>query len=249
MRLRAIPAGLPAWPPVLATRGEGARSTRHAHHAMHLLLALDGSLAVETEGSDWRRAAGVLTAPDVAHAIDAVGVEILLVFVDPESAVGTAMRGALAHEPVLLVTPAQRTALATTADPLRIMLEEGATWLARAARILDVPLGERPPMHPRVRRALRLLKDLPNDADLSLATLAEQVGLSPSRLMHAFTESIGLPLRPYITWLRLQRSAAAIARGSRLTDAALAGGFSDAAHMTRTFRRMLGMPPSELRPR
>jgi AraC-like DNA-binding protein len=31
-----------------------------------------------------------------------------------------------------------------------------------------------------------------------------------------------------------------------LTDAARAAGFADAAHMTRTFRRMLGISPSSL---
>ncbi len=36
------PAGneLPPWPPLLATRGPGARSAPHAHHGMHLLLCL-----------------------------------------------------------------------------------------------------------------------------------------------------------------------------------------------------------------
>jgi transcriptional regulator GlxA family with amidase domain len=65
--------------------------------------------------------------------------------------------------------------------------------------------------------------------------------------MHAFTESIGIPLRRYLAWLRLQRAAAAIVGGTPLAEAALAAGFSDAAHMSRTFRAMLGMTPSSLR--
>ena len=35
-------------------------------------------------------------------------------------------------------------------------------------------------------------------------------------------------------------------RGVSVTEAAHSAGFSDAAHMTRTFRRMLGTSPSEL---
>jgi transcriptional regulator GlxA family with amidase domain len=65
--------------------------------------------------------------------------------------------------------------------------------------------------------------------------------------MHVFTSSIGIPLRPYLAWLRVQRAAVDIVSGSPLSDAAQAAGFSDAAHMSRTFRRMLGIPPSLLR--
>jgi transcriptional regulator GlxA family with amidase domain len=66
--------------------------------------------------------------------------------------------------------------------------------------------------------------------------------------MHVFTTSVGTPLRPYLAWLRVQRAAMAIISGNSLTDAAHTAGFSDAAHMSRTFTRMLGIAPSLLRP-
>jgi AraC-like DNA-binding protein len=90
---------------------------------------------------------------------------------------------------------------------------------------------------------------MPADWDTSLDALAASVGLSPGRLMHAFTASLGIPLRPYVAWLKLQRAAAAIATGAPLAEAANSSGFADAAHMSRTFRRMFGVPPSALRPR
>jgi AraC-like DNA-binding protein len=66
--------------------------------------------------------------------------------------------------------------------------------------------------------------------------------------MHVFTDSMGIPLRPYLAWLRLQRAATAIVGGNSLGEAAHAAGFADAAHMSRTFKRMLGVAPSFLRP-
>jgi AraC-like DNA-binding protein len=66
--------------------------------------------------------------------------------------------------------------------------------------------------------------------------------------MHVFTESIGVPLRAYLLWCKLQRAAAGVATGLPLSQAAAAAGFADAAHMTRAFRRMFGMTPSALRP-
>lgn len=98
--------------------------------------------------------------------------------------------------------------------------------------------------HPRVERVLRVLHDLPARDRLSLERLAAVAGLSPSRFMHVFTRSVGMPLRRYILWLRLRRAACALAAGASVTHAAHSAGFSDAAHMTRTFRRMLGTTPA-----
>jgi AraC-like DNA-binding protein len=190
---------------------------------------------------------GVLTAPDVPHAIDATGREVLLVFLDPESDVGAAL-GATLEGPVRALTAAERDALAEGADPLRLMQETGVAWTHRAVEVLGAGTPTQRTVHPRVRKLLGLLRGLPPDSDTSLPTLAAQVKLSPGRLMHAFTESVGLPLRPYLAWLRLQRAAGAIVSGVPLGEAAHAAGFSDSAHMTRTFRRMLGMTPSMLRP-
>lgn len=250
MRLSTLPVSttrLPLWPPVLATRGPGGASAGHAHHAMHLVLATAGDLRVRVGNGRWRSAPGVLTAPDVTHAIDAAGREVLLVFLDPESEAGAALRSALAA-PVLLVDDTARRELAA-GDPMALMRGGGADWTRRVVELLaGQALAPRPATHPRVRRLLARLRTLGPEDETSLEALAAAVGLSPGRLMHAFTESIGTPLRPYLTWLKLQRAAAGIVGGMPLADAAHAAGFADSAHMSRTFRRMFGMTPSMLRP-
>jgi AraC-like DNA-binding protein len=102
-------------------------------------------------------------------------------------------------------------------------------------------------MHPKVNRVLKHLRArLGKGEDFSLKTLAAVSGLSRSRLMHVFTESVGVPLRPYILWLRLQRGSCELMNGATATEAAHVAGFSDAAHLTRTFRRMLGTTPTDL---
>jgi AraC-like DNA-binding protein len=102
-------------------------------------------------------------------------------------------------------------------------------------------------IHPRVNRVLKYVRErLGKEEDFSLKKLAALSGLSPSRFMHVFTESLGVPLRPYILWLRLQRGSCELMNGATATEAAHAAGFSDAAHLTRTFRRMLGTTPTDL---
>jgi AraC-like DNA-binding protein len=256
MRLASLPSlpssvAPPLWPPLLATRGPGARSAGHAHHALHVVIALEGELRVragpfnQRRSRPWQRAAGVITAPDAPHAIDAAGREVLLVFLDPESQAGLSLR-AILDGPLRLLPRPLANVLAREPDPLALMRAEGSEWTRQLVALLgggDAPV---PAVHPRVRRVLRALRDSPGD-DVSLPSLARAAGLSEGRFMHAFTTSIGIPLRPYLLWLKLQRAAAAVAAGTPLSDAAAVAGFADAAHMSRTFRRMLGLPPSALR--
>lgn len=242
MRLPVVPAA-GVWPPVLVTTGPGARSEGHAHHAMHLVLARSGTLAVTT-ATALVRAAGIVTAPDVEHALDARGVDIVLVFFDPESDAGERLRAGLTA-PVRALDPGERDAL--LADlPLRATPEQLHAWGHAAAERLSKETAVPRVLHPRVRRLLRALKTAGPDADTSLPALAQRAGLSEGRLVHAFRDSVGIPLRPYLLWQKLQRAVIAMAAGEPLARAAQSAGFSDAAHMSRTFRRMFGMTASEL---
>ncbi len=55
-----------------------------------------------------------------------------------------------------------------------------------------------------------------------------------------------MSFRGYVLWLRIYDTLSALGSGASLTDAALAAGFSDAAHFSRTFRRVFGLAPSQL---
>ena len=113
------------------------------------------------------------------------------------------------------------------------------------SELLDERLPRR--MHPSVIRVLNHLRQQPLDARrASLAQLAQIARLSPSRFMHVFTKSIGIPLRPYLLWLRVQRAVRELAAGRTVTEAAHLAGFADAPHLTRTCRHMLGATPREL---
>jgi AraC-like DNA-binding protein len=98
-------------------------------------------------------------------------------------------------------------------------------------------------LEPRVQRVLTNLRSAIGSrisSDVSLKTLAASAGLSPSRFLHVFRQEMGVPLRPYIRWLRLQQAVCHLLAGAALSKAAHHAGFSDAAHMSRTFRGVMG---------
>jgi AraC-like DNA-binding protein len=97
-----------------------------------------------------------------------------------------------------------------------------------------------------VLQAIKVLPELLDTGDARLGTLAKRVALSESHLAHLFRAQVGIPLRPYVLWLRLRKAATEIKRGQSLTVAAQAAGFADSSHLSNTFRRTFGLTPSEL---
>jgi AraC-like DNA-binding protein len=241
MLLRLAP-GMVAWPAAMMVWGPGFTSTAHRHHCVQLLMALRGSLLVRGGPQEaWRKCGAALVRPDAVHEVDARGSTVLIGFIDAESEMGAALSERIEGD--IACVPAHevkrwRAVLGPTPN------EQGAErWLTRclSGRTRAVAI------HPGVRRVLSHLRDQRAAMDdVSLETLAGIAGLSRSRFMHVFTESVGVPLRPYILWLRLQRAACDLMQGASVTSAAHRAGFSDAAHLTRTFRRMLGATPTDL---
>ncbi len=96
---------------------------------------------------------------------------------------------------------------------------------------------------PRVRLALRALRD---DPDRTATALAARVGLSPSRFLHLFSAGTGTSFRRYRMWARVLRVAGALSRGDDLTTAAADAGFASPSHLSDTVRRMFGLSATAL---
>jgi AraC-like DNA-binding protein len=101
-------------------------------------------------------------------------------------------------------------------------------------------------LHPAVEAAIAVIPALLPAGPVRLRAVADAVHLSPSRLAHLFSAHVGIPLRPYVRWLRLRRAIDRVAAGETLTAAAHTAGFTDGPHFTRAFRRTFGNAPSEL---
>ncbi|WP_051940544.1 AraC family transcriptional regulator [Phaeacidiphilus oryzae] len=77
----------------------------------------------------------------------------------------------------------------------------------------------------------------------SLDELAAEVGARPFPLLRVFRDAYGLPPHAWLTQERVRRARRLLDGGVRPAEAAVRVGFVDQAHLTRHFRRMLGVPP------
>ncbi|MFP5327988.1 MAG: helix-turn-helix domain-containing protein, partial [Acidimicrobiia bacterium] len=204
----------------LVYRGPVGVTAAHAHHALQAVLADSVDLLVGSE----RRSAPTVVPPNTVHRVATAADDATLVYVD----------GDLARQ--------------SPAAPLDRWSRHPAptTWAAAAALAQAVcPLRSGAEPESAVVRAARFALADPDDGR-SIEELAAHVGVSPSRLSHLFTASVGTPMRSYRRWQRLLLAAEAIAGGARLTEAAHAAGFADGPHLARTFRDHFGLSVTEL---
>ena len=78
----------------------------------------------------------------------------------------------------------------------------------------------------------------------ALAELAAMTGLSQFALLRAFRAETGLPPHAYLNQLRVRRARKHCSTGGITpADVAFDTGFADQAHLTRHFKRVVGVPP------
>ena len=80
---------------------------------------------------------------------------------------------------------------------------------------------------------------------ISLASLAELVGLSTYHFCRAFKQSVGMPPHRYHTRRRIERAKVLLAKAAlSVTEIGLAMGFSETSSFTAAFRKATGFTPS-----
>jgi AraC-like DNA-binding protein len=218
----------------------------HRHFTTSIIVGIDGPILLRADSlPDWTPLDGVLVAPNVEQQLDARGKRVATFQVDPEST----DFGLIAHQ---FATEGVRRMDESTVAKVRAAVQSMTDSPRAAFEVWSLTIGAlsesgapRRELDPRIRKVLEIIK-----ADFlsppPAGKLAAAVGLSAGRLIHLFTREMGLPIRRYILWLRLRDVLISAVAGSSLTEAAHRAGFSDSAHLSRTFRGMFGFPPSAI---
>lgn len=226
--------------------GPAGDTRLHRHHALQLVVGLQGHFEAQV-GRDRRPRPfeALLVASDAEHRIDGRGRALAIYYVDGSSTEGRILARCLGGEQsrpfaaeVGELRSILRTALAGLGPPLFPLLR------ARVAEVLRCPSPPVAEGDPTVLATASLLEE-GLAAPLPVPELARRVGLRQRELSARFRRETGLTIRRYVLWLRLKAAVSALADRRTLTEAAYVAGFADAAHLSRTFVQMFGVPPSE----
>jgi len=107
-------------------------------------------------------------------------------------------------------------------------------------RLADVPMPSA-----RELERVRSLMDAQSSTTLSLRELAAEVGMNRFQLIRAFARRYGVTPYAYFLDRRVERARQLLARGRQLAAVAAECGFADQSHLTRHFKRIVGVTPGE----
>lgn len=86
------------------------------------------------------------------------------------------------------------------------------------------------------------------DRDLSLVEVAGTINISPTYFASLFKRAMGISPHQYVIQQRVERAKLMLSKTDiAIADIALQVGFSSQSHLTRHFKRLVGVTPKQVR--
>jgi len=233
----------------------------HAHDEYSVGICVAGSEVIAYRGGHVRPGPGsiVVLAPGDMHtggpADTTDGYAYRALYPTPDLLTDGTL-GGLPHFPEPLIDDPElarafrltHTELHACPDPLEA--ESRLPWLLAALARRHSTARPTPDTIPGADRIAVVVRDRLADELLdppSLSDLATDLGLSRYQLLRAFRTTMGIPPYAWLAQHRVNRARGLLASGLRPAEVAALVGFADQAHLTRWFRRVLGVTPAAYR--
>jgi AraC-like DNA-binding protein len=222
----------------------------HAHQAIQICFLFDGRIRLRpTDADAWADYDLGLVPSRHSHSMDGSRTRLgATLFVEPETREGRVLAERHLRSGISDLDRAPVDAIVRELRAAALDRRGREPIVEIARRLVRTLTQQSEPAAATDERILRAVKFV--NANLGTPITLEQVAavahLSPSRFRHLFAEQTGMALRPYILWRRFVRVWEHRMDGASLSAAAHAAGFADSAHLARTSRRMIGIPPSLL---
>lgn len=223
-------------------------NVQHQHYALQLTIAVDGVFELTTETGTITAKSAVIH-PQVPHQLDSKDEYVLIVLLNPASAVGHFLDKHLTSQPVEEYDEEWIGYLRMFAQDLLKNEINEKTFLSACINSMAEYnrrcLSAKHQVDKRILATLQYL-DRHTRTVVSMEEMAEEMCLSQSRFQHLFKEHTGLSYRRMQLWKRLVASFDQVKEVKTLTELAHLSGFSDSAHYSKTFKESFGFTPSDL---
>ncbi len=245
------------WKLTEARYAPGQRLARHEHALPSWTFATSGDIEEEFSKASFIYGVGaVVTKPATADHTNRYGprpASCLLLEIAPDAEVDAELTDNLFVVPRLFrggIVPRLLNRIHTEwaqSDTIAGFSLECLLLELRLASVRNAELS-RTPSSRRWLNGIRDHLEAEFRSPPSLSELARLHNLHPAYICQEFRSTFGVRIGDFVRNVRFEWAREAVASGiGSLTDVALAAGFSDQSHLSRDFRRRLGVSPRRFR--
>lgn len=217
--------------------GTIVETSRHNHNALQITLSANSDFTVEFDDTIIQTKSIIINS-NCNHKLIGRNGKQILISIESESDYSKAFQTVLEKESYKEIS----------FDPkflskIEKEIEEEKNLSKTLEKIishLDIQFNKELNIDDRVKKVLSFINTV-EEKKITIKSLANHVSLSESRLQHLFKSQIGMSIKKFLQWKRLVDGIHIIANGKDFTYAAHEAGFSDSAHMSRTFKEMFGI--------
>lgn len=205
----------------------------HAHPAVEILLSPDGKLEIETEDSIYTNIVFAVIKANVRHKVTSDNGTIHLMMVECNAS--------------FLNELLERFGVEFKKEIFTEKIKTDKTNLLNHLSQIYAKHKVDKTLEPRIEKCFEYLDSKTADYKEMMQVLKSEVNLSESRLSHIFKEEVGISLKKYLVWSRLKKAFQfVVTEEINMYEASLKSGFFDQAHLSKAFKQMLGLNPSEV---
>lgn len=236
---------------------------RHSHDYYVLSLIARGRQSFTHKGTKYRTPPGglILINPGAVHtgeAADTQGFELRALY--PSASLMETAAFELTGRRALPFFKEVRVDHPWATDSISSLhkaILEGAGTLECESRILwtmtqlikrYADIGSTGPRLGKEKRAIQQARQYIDEhfaESVTLNRLAQHVALSPYHFLRVFSAEVGMPPYAYLESVRIRHTQRLIKAGKPLADVAAEVGFSSQSHMTRQFKKIIGVTPGQ----
>jgi AraC-like DNA-binding protein len=236
---------------------------RHMHEEYSIAVVLRGIEITNCRGTDHKAGRGdlLLINAEEVHSNKSIGSEYRLIKVRPKTLqrVARDLGASAIAAPYFSQLVVNDSFLFRRLLYLHLKLEQNASaleqeseFIATMALLLTRLSNKEPAQSINKARGedayVRLVRDYLRShyaENVSLAQLTLLTNLSPFYLLRVFHNRAGFPPHEYQTQVRIAHARKLIRNGTPLSQTALETGFFDQSHLSRNFKRIVGVTPHQ----
>ncbi len=225
---------------IAAILGSSQQTNIHKHHVLQMAIILSGDYDIDIDNKHIKYS--VFINSNIPHGHTCIKGKQLSIFVEPESYIGEMLQKKYQNKYQEL--DYDRNKLSEIINHLFVESSSPELINNHLFSILNLE-HHNIELDNRIQELLIRIESS-ESYNLTVSKILSETNLSESRIRHLFKEHTGISIKKYLLWEKMKNAINHLLGGTSITEAAHFAGFSDSAHMTRTFKEMFGLNPAKL---